>query len=40
VYNISDVKQIEEYTAEPLVPVLSRHEVEIAIAKFKNSINR
>jgi hypothetical protein len=31
----SDVRQIEVYTAEPLVPGSSRLEVEIAIAKLK-----
>jgi hypothetical protein len=35
VHNVSDVKQIEVHTAEPLVPGLSRLEVEIAIAKLK-----
>jgi hypothetical protein len=35
VHNISDVKQIEVYTAEPLVPGSSPLEVEIAIAKLK-----
>jgi hypothetical protein len=35
VHNVSDVRQIEVYTAEPLVPGLSRLEVEIAIAKLK-----
>jgi hypothetical protein len=35
VHNISDVRQIEVHTAEPLVPGLSCLEVEIAIAKFK-----
>jgi hypothetical protein len=35
VHNISDVKQIEIYTAEPLVPGPSHLEVEIAIAKLK-----
>jgi hypothetical protein len=32
VHNVSDVRQIEVHTAEPLVPGL---EVEIAIAKLK-----
>jgi hypothetical protein len=36
VHNISDVRQIEVHTAEPLVPGPSRLEVEIAIAKLKN----
>jgi hypothetical protein len=35
VHNCSDVKQIEVHTAEPLVPGLSRLEVEIALAKLK-----
>jgi hypothetical protein len=35
VHNISDVRQIEEHTAESLVPGPSRLEVEIAIAKLK-----
>jgi hypothetical protein len=35
VHNVSDVKQIEVHTAEPLVPSSSRLEVEIAIAKLK-----
>jgi hypothetical protein len=33
VHNVSDVRQIEVHTAEPLVPGASL-EVEIAIAKF------
>jgi hypothetical protein len=33
VNNVSDVRQIEVHTAEPLVPGPSRLEVEIAIAK-------
>jgi hypothetical protein len=33
-HNISDVRQIEVHTAEPLVPGPSRLEVEIAIAKL------
>jgi hypothetical protein len=36
VHNVSDVRQIEVYTAEPLVPGPSRLEVEIAIAELKN----
>jgi hypothetical protein len=36
VHNVSDVRQIEVHTVEPLVPGPSRLEVEIAIAKFKN----
>jgi hypothetical protein len=35
VHNVSDVRQIEVHTAEPLVPGPSRREVEIAIAKLK-----
>jgi hypothetical protein len=35
VYNVSDVRRIEVPTAEPLIPVPSRLEVEIAIAKLK-----
>jgi hypothetical protein len=35
VHNVSDVRQIEVYTAEQLVPGSSRHEVEIAVAKFR-----
>jgi hypothetical protein len=35
VQNVSDVRQIEVHTAEPLVPGPSRLEVEIAIAKLK-----
>jgi hypothetical protein len=35
VHNISDVRQIEVHMAEPLVPGLSRLEVEIAIADLK-----
>jgi hypothetical protein len=35
VNNVSDVRQIEVYTAEPLVPGPSRLEVEIATAKLK-----
>jgi hypothetical protein len=35
VHNISDVRQIEVHTVEPLVPVPGRLEVEIAIAKLK-----
>jgi hypothetical protein len=34
VHRVSDVRQIEIQTAEPLVPDLSPFEVEIAIAKF------
>jgi hypothetical protein len=32
---VSDVRQIEVHTAEPLVPGPSRLEIEIAIAKLK-----
>jgi hypothetical protein len=35
VHNVSDVRQIEVYTAEPLVPGPSGLEVEIAIVKLK-----
>jgi hypothetical protein len=35
VHNISDIRQIEVHTAEPLVSDLSRLGVEIAIAKLK-----
>jgi hypothetical protein len=35
VRNVSDVRQTEVHTAEPLVPGLSLLEVEIAIAKLK-----
>jgi hypothetical protein len=35
VHNISDVKQIEVHTAEPLVPGPSHLDVETAIAKLK-----
>jgi hypothetical protein len=35
VHNVSDVRQVEEHTAEPLVPGPSYIEVEIAIAKLK-----
>jgi hypothetical protein len=35
VHNVSDVRQIEVHTAEPLVPGPSCHEVEIAIEKLK-----
>jgi hypothetical protein len=33
--NVSDVRQIEIHTTEPLVPGPSHHEVEISIAKLK-----
>jgi hypothetical protein len=32
VHNVSDVRQMDVHTAEPLVPGPSRFEVEIAIA--------
>jgi hypothetical protein len=35
VHNVSDVRQIEVHTAEPLVPGSSRLEFETAIAKLK-----
>jgi hypothetical protein len=35
VHNVSDVRQTEVHTAEPLVPGPSRLEVEVAIAKLK-----
>jgi hypothetical protein len=35
VHNVSDVRQIEVHTAEPLVLSPSRLEVEIAIAKLE-----
>jgi hypothetical protein len=35
VHSVSDVRQIEVHTAEPLVPSPSRLEVEIAIAELK-----
>jgi hypothetical protein len=35
VHKVSDVRQIEIHTAEPLVPGPSRLEVEIAVAKLK-----
>jgi hypothetical protein len=37
VHNVSDVKQIEIHTAEPPVPGPSQPEVEVPIAKLKNS---
>jgi hypothetical protein len=33
---VSDIRQLEIHTAEPLVPDPSRFEVEIDIAKLKN----
>jgi hypothetical protein len=35
VHNVSDVRQIEIHTAEPLVSGPSHLEVEVAIAKLK-----
>jgi hypothetical protein len=35
VHRVSDVRQMEIHTAEPLVPDISLSEVEIAIAKLK-----
>jgi hypothetical protein len=35
VHNVNYIRQIEVHTTEPLVPGLSRLEVEIPIAKFK-----
>jgi hypothetical protein len=35
VHNVSEVRQIDVHTAEPLVPGPSRLEVQIAIAKLK-----
>jgi hypothetical protein len=35
VHNVSDVRQIEIHTAEPLLPGPSHLEVEISIAKLK-----
>jgi hypothetical protein len=37
VYDVSEVRQIEEHVAEPLVPGPSRLEVEMPIAKLKSS---
>jgi hypothetical protein len=34
-HNVSDVRQIEVHTTQPLVPGLSHLEVETAIAKLK-----
>jgi hypothetical protein len=34
VHNVSDVRQIEVHTTEPLIPGPSRLEVEIAVAKL------
>jgi hypothetical protein len=35
VHNVSDVRQIEVHTAEPLLPDPCLLEVEVAIGKFK-----
>jgi hypothetical protein len=35
VHNVSDIRQIEVHTAEPLVSCPSRFEVEIVIAELK-----
>jgi hypothetical protein len=35
VFNVSDVRQIEIHTTEPLIPDASHFEVETAIAKLK-----
>jgi hypothetical protein len=35
VHSVSDVRQIQIHTAEPLVPCISHLEVEIAVAKFE-----
>jgi hypothetical protein len=35
VHNVSDVRQTEVHTAEPLLPGSSRLEVEIALAKLE-----
>jgi hypothetical protein len=35
VHNVSEVRQIEVHTTEPLVPGPGRLEVKIAIAKLK-----
>jgi hypothetical protein len=35
VHKVSDVRQIEVHTAEPLVPGPSHLEVEIAVAKLE-----
>jgi hypothetical protein len=37
VYNVSDVRQIEVHTGEPLVPGPSRLDVEIATVKLKKN---
>jgi hypothetical protein len=40
VHNVSDVRQIELHTAEPLVPCPGRLEVQISTPKLKKNINR
>jgi hypothetical protein len=35
VHGVNDIRQTEIHTAEPLVPVLSASEVEMAIEKLK-----
>jgi hypothetical protein len=35
-HNVGDIKQTEVHTAVPLVPGLSHHETEIAMAKLKS----
>jgi hypothetical protein len=40
IHRVSDVRQIEIHTAEPLVPYPSPFKAEIAIAKFKTYIYR
>jgi hypothetical protein len=40
VHNVSDIRQIEVHTAEPLVHGPNRLEVEIAIANLKKCILR
>jgi hypothetical protein len=37
VHNVTDVRQTEIHTAEPLVPGPSHFEVEICIAKLKST---
>jgi hypothetical protein len=39
VHNVSDVRQVEIYTAEPIVPGPCHVEAEIGVAKLK-SIDR
>jgi hypothetical protein len=40
VHGVSDVRQVEIHTAEPLVPEPSALEVELAIEKLKSRITR